>query len=156
MIEDLTGTNTSANTTSMNGVTVEPLMTNTECGGRTQCSNHTRRGGQLSGQKRKAQRAHTPPGRHNQTSARTLLEIPVRPTPTGLVKKDSRELWNRWKAQHKPRCTQHVDAFRNYVVFEMVKARFGNKLKIVGVGGGLSLFLQSSGLCLTHMPLFWL
>ena len=77
------------------------------------------------------QKAHTPPECHHQISARILLEIQAGSPPSGLIKKYSNELWNSWKAHHEPQCTPHVEAFCNYVVFEIVKARIGEKLKIL-------------------------
>ena len=79
------------------------------------------------------QRTHTPSERRSQTASRTLEKIRKRPTPTKLVRSYSIGLWNKWKANYEPdrTDTQHLEKFYKYVVYEMIKGRFGNKLKIL-------------------------
>ena len=75
----------------------------------------------------------TPSERRSQTASRTLEKIRNRPAPTKLVKSYSLGLWNKWKANYEPdrTDTQHLEKFYKFVVYEMIKGRFGNKLKIL-------------------------
>ena len=82
---------------------------------------------------RHIQRTHTSPKRRNQTSSRILTRIRRRSASVKLIKKYSGELWSKWRADYEPNCTHtlHMDAFCKYVVYEMIKGRFGSKLKIL-------------------------
>ena len=104
-------------------------------------------GQRLSGQKRKVPtqgtRTPTPPRhrlptstpseRRSQAASRTLDKIHNRPAPTKLVKRYSQALWNKWKADFEPdrAHTQHLETFTKFVVYEMIRGRFGDKLKIL-------------------------
>ena len=152
MVLDLTGGNTTTSNNS-NGAANGTLTTNAT---REEQTQRDGTGQRLSGQKRKTQaqglltpprrqrrsptppqrhiqRTHTPPERCNQTSSRILTKIRRRPAPVKLVKKYSGELWNKWRADYEPNCTHtlHMEAFCKYVVYEMIKGRFGSKLKIL-------------------------
>ena len=56
-------------------------------------------------------------------SSRIIKKIRRRPAPVKLVKKYSRELWNKWRADYEPNCTHtlHMEAFCKYVEYEMIK-----------------------------------
>ena len=144
VVLDLTGEDITTNSNS-NGAANGTPTTNATCEEQVPQDGTGQR---LSGQKRKAQalgtrtppprqrrsptpperciqRTHTPPERRNQTTSRTLETIRKRPTPIKLVRKYSKELWNKWKADYEPNRThtQHLETFCKYVVYKMIRGQ---------------------------------